>query len=152
MDSWMNSNQTRKRNVHRIMVKILCTFLAVTLFPLLCHAEPQTAVEKKFETFALNWIFRIETAYLHTRKTPKIEFINGRYQASFHQIVPDSIQTDVKPASGSSTIFTGVLQYHEYLFQSTGDTQSRALAGPFEPVSLKKMTEIFLYENGSWIR
>jgi hypothetical protein len=143
MGLWMKSNY--------LCIAALAIILAGLFFNLPCYAESQTAVEKKFNTFAGNWIFRIETAYLYTRKNPKIEFSNGQYRASFHQVAPDTIQTDVKPAAGSSSIFTGVLQYNEYLFQSKGATRDQALAGPFEPISLKKMTEIFLYDNGSWM-
>ncbi len=134
-----------------IRMAALSMVLAILFLPLPGHAESQAAVEQKFTTFAGTWILKIETAYLYTRQNPKIEFADGRYQASFYQIAADSIQTDVKAAAGSSSIFTGVLQYHEYLFQNTGATRDQALAGPFEPASLKKMTEIFLYDNGSWM-
>lgn len=132
-------------------IAVVFMVLAGLFFALPCRADTLQAVEQKFDVFARNWVFRIETAYLHTRENPKMAFADGRYQASYFYLAPDSIQTHVKPAAGSTSIFTGVLQYHEYLFQSEGTTREQALAGPFAAASLKKMTEIFLYENGSWM-
>jgi len=58
----------------------------------------------------------------------------------------------VKKSDGSSGIYTGVLQYNEYLFQSAGSTRQLAETGKFEPGPMRQMIEIFLYEKGSWVR
>ncbi len=58
----------------------------------------------------------------------------------------------MKPADSEDDMYTGVLQYREYLFESIGRTRDLAKTGKYTVRSVRQMTEIFLYDKGSWVR
>ncbi len=54
----------------------------------------------------------------------------------------------MKPADSEDDMYTGVLQYREYLFESIGRTRDLAKTGKYTVRSVRQMTEIFLYDKG----
>lgn len=117
-----------------------------------CLANDLHLADTQFKTFGKSWVQKIQSAYLYSREHPKIEPDGTIYVASYYYIDPASVRTDVQQAPGSDQIYTGVLHYNEYLFQSRGNTREQALAGQYAPFSMKQMMEIFLYQDGSWVR
>ena len=139
------------KNKKRIITTIVMILMA-GVFSCPCQADDFGAVNTKFQSFSRAWVIKLQASYLHSKETPSLVKQENQYVASYYYLDENSIKTDIKQARGSNTTYTGLLQYNEYLLQSIAQTQSLAKAGPFVPKSLKQMTEIFLYENGSWIR
>jgi hypothetical protein len=117
-----------------------------------CQADDLEKVDQQFQQFVQEWVEKLQTAYLYNRETPELLEKEGAYVARYFQLDPDSIKIDVKRASGETGVYTGVLQYNEILFQSTGPTRRLAEKGQYTVKCVRKMIEIFLYDNGTWIR
>jgi hypothetical protein len=117
-----------------------------------CQADDLNRVEQQFEQFVQGWVKKLQTAYLYTRETPEVIKKDGRYVARYFYLDPGSMKTDVKQVSGESNVYTGVLEYKEFLFQATGQTRHLAETGAYAPKCVRQMIEIFLYEKGSWVR
>lgn len=122
------------------------------LFSYPCQADDFDTVSSSFKKFSRDWVTRLQSSYLYTQDSPGIVKKNGQYVASFDHLDENSVKTSVKKADGPGRIYTGLLQYNEYLFQSTGKTRDLAGAGRFTAKSMKQMTEIFLYKDGAWMR
>ncbi|WP_156887697.1 hypothetical protein [Desulfotignum balticum] len=122
----------------------------VLTFP--CQADDLSRVDQQFDQFVQNWVKKLQTAYLYTRETPEVIEKEGQYVARYFYLDPGSMKTDVKPVSGESNVYTGVLEYKEILFQSTGQTPHLAETGAYAPKCVRQMIEIFLYDKGSWVR
>jgi hypothetical protein len=134
-----------------ITTLIICLVLAAVPHPLRSNEYGQDP-EQSFSTFAAEWIDQIRTAYLYSRKAPKIEETATGFVASYHYLDTASVQWEIKPAEGQDGVFTSVLYYEEHLAQSRAATEANARKGPFAIVATKEMMEIFLYENGAWMR
>ncbi|MCG8635896.1 MAG: hypothetical protein MI863_18830 [Desulfobacterales bacterium] len=138
--------------------KKLITSLVISLAlliqsPLPCIArESELRVKEAFASFALRWVAQVQDAYLYNRQSPRFEKTAGGVLASYHHLDRNSIKWDVKPADNLPGVYTGVLYYNEHLVQSRGQSESLAMAGPYSTVSIRQMVEIFLYENGTWVR
>lgn len=114
--------------------------------------ESFTTAEQRFSEFAMSWINRIQSEYLYSHQSPKIEVTATGYVASYHYLDKSSVEWEVKPAGGQGNLYTSVLYYREHLAQSRATTQEKAREGPFSIVKTKEIMEIFLYENGAWMR
>jgi hypothetical protein len=117
-----------------------------------CQADDLSRVDQQFGQFVQNWVKQLQTAYLYTRETPEVINKDGRYVARYFYLDPGSMKTDVKQVSGESNVYTGVLEYREILYQSTGQTRHLAETGAFAQKCVRQMIEIFLYDKGSWVR
>ncbi len=132
---------------------LLIGLILMTLQVLPCNAqESKLKVKEAFAPFALAWVNQIQNAYLYNRRSPKLEKISGGALASYYYLDRSTIKWDVKPADNLPGVFTGVLYYNEHLVQSRGQSEPQALSGQFSTVSIKQMMEIFLYENGAWVK
>ena len=153
MDSPMNNRQEITPKPHKKW-RFIGLWIFLVLIPglLPCQAEDFPVVNEKFHTFALEWVTKIQSSYRYSQENPKIETDGDQFIASYYYLDETSVKTDVKGAKNSNQIYTGVLSYNEYLFQSRANTRSQALASKFEPVSMKQMMELFLYQDGSWVR
>jgi hypothetical protein len=139
------------KNFKHCIIFVLAVCLAgICSFP--CQAEDQETVSLKFKHFAGKWIGTLQDAYLHTKDAPKLVITEDQYAARYYYLDESSIKTSVKKAGGTGNMYTGMLQYKEYLLESTGKTRDLAESGKFTVRSVKQMTEIFLYDNGSWER
>ncbi|MEH0019264.1 MAG: hypothetical protein V6Z89_06405 [Desulfobacter sp.] len=114
--------------------------------------DGQGTAEDRFEVFARSWTQQIRGAYLYTRQSPRMEKTASGYVASYYDLDPASVRLDVKPAEGLPGVYTGVLYYDEHLVRSSGITRDKAAGGRFSTVSIRQMMEIFLYENGEWVK
>jgi hypothetical protein len=117
-----------------------------------CQADDLNRVDQQFQQFVQGWVKKLQTAYLYTHESPEVVEKDGRYVARYYHLDPGSMKTDVKRASGETNVFTGVLQYNEILFQSTGQTRDLAQTGPYSVKCVRQMVEIFLYDKGTWVR
>jgi hypothetical protein len=117
-----------------------------------CQADDLERVDQQFQQFVQGWVKKLQTAYLYTRETPEVIEKDGRHVARYFQLDPGSMKTDVKRASGEADVYTGVLQYNEILFQSTGQTRRLAEKGQYSAKCVRQMVEIFLYDKGTWVR
>ena len=139
--------------------KLPTALAALLLFGLLAGwATPgiardgQETAEARFEVFARAWTQQIRSAYLYTRQSPRMEKTASGYVASYYDLDPVSVRLDVKPAEGLPGVYTGVLYYNEHLVRSLGATRDKAAGGRFSTASIRQMMEIFLYENGEWVK
>ena len=147
-----NRNNGRATGKH-ILLPVLILLSAIFFSTTPCHAQDeQTRVTAAFQAFTTDWVRQVSAAYLHHRNTPKVEHRSGIYLASYHILDTNSMRWDVKPAAGQPGVYTGVLFYNEHLVQSRGETRETAVSGEYTTVSVRQMMEIFLYENGRWVR
>jgi len=140
------------RALNRYFIMILIALSAGGIFSYPCQAEDLDTVSLKFQEFVQEWVLKLQTSYLYTHDKPELIQTSNQYTARYYHLDETSIKTEVKKADNSNQIYTGVLQYNEYLFQSAGQTRQLAETGKFAVKSMKQMTEIFLYEKGSWVR
>lgn len=73
------------------------------------------------------------------------------YIARYLAVDMDSVTTDITPAQGSGAKYIGSIIYFEQIFESRGATSEEALAGEFELVRMRHITELFRYNRGKWI-
>lgn len=139
-------------NSRKFQITAILIILMAVIFLPPCLADDFDIVNTKFQRFSQEWVIKLQTSYLYTRNSPNIVKKGNQYLAAYYYLDESSIKTNVKQAKESSNIYTGLLQYNEYLLQSTGQTKHLAKSGQFSAKSLKQMTEIFLYKDGSWIR
>ena len=132
------------------IMALMALWIGVVSSP--CQAEDLDTVSLKFKEFAEEWVGKLQASYLYTHDNPELVQTGNQYTVRYYHLDQTSIKTEVKKADHSNQIYTGVLQYNEYLFQSTGQTRQSAETGKFSVKSMKQMSEIFLYEKGSWVR
>lgn len=63
----------------------------------------------------------------------------------------DSVDTAITEAQGAGAKYIGSIIYYEQIFESRGATREEALAGEFELVRMRHITELFRYNRGKWI-
>jgi hypothetical protein len=117
-----------------------------------CQADDLSRVDQQFGQFVQDWMKNLQTAYLYTQETPEVIQKEGQYVARYFYIDPGSMKTNVKQVSGELNVYTGVLEYREILYQSTGQTRHLAETGAYAPKCVRQMIEIFLYDKGTWVR
>ncbi len=143
------SNRQNQQAASGLLIGLLLLLLQAAP----CNAqESELGVKEAFQSFAMVWVDQLQNAYLYTSQSPKLEKKSGGVLASYHYLDRNSIKWDVKPAKNLPGVYTGVLYYNEHLVQSRGHSKPQALSGQFSTVSIKQMMEIFLYENGAWVK
>lgn len=140
------------KNLNRYSIMILVILSLWAVFPCPCQADDPDTVNLKFQEFVQEWVAKLQSSYLYTRDKPELVEAKNQYIARYYHLDETSIKTEVKKSDNSNQVYTGVLQYNEFLFQSTGTTRQLAETGKFKAGSMRQMTEIFLYEKGSWVR
>ena len=73
------------------------------------------------------------------------------YIARYLEIDVSSLATEITLAQGRGAKYIGSVIYYEQIFESRGATRAAALAGEFELVKLRHITELFRYDKGKWI-
>jgi hypothetical protein len=132
-----------------IIVLVLCL---TGLSPFPCQAEDKQTVSIEFQRFVQKWVDTLQKSYKYTQDAPELIVKGNQHIARYFHLDASSIKTEVKKAENTKDMYTGVLQYREYLFQSIGKTRDLAASGDYTVRSVRQMTEIFLYDNGTWVR
>ena len=126
----------------------LVAFLATCLFGSTALAdEDQTRAHKAFETFAVSWM---EIVQEHAKPNPgasgtKREAVTNSAQTYLQY--DDDFTTEIRATGSEITPFVGVLRYRESLYQCKEPGSKRCTV-----VSSAPVTEIFRYQNESWIQ
>ncbi|MCH2172192.1 hypothetical protein MK489_15510 [Myxococcota bacterium] len=120
---------------------LVALFLTTSLSSASLADEEQTRARKAFEAFAVTWM---ETVQEHA--TPNITGQGTGAGLAYRQY-EDDFTTEIRATGSENTPFVGVLRYRESLYQCTGPGSEGCAI-----VSSAPVTEIFRYENDSWLQ
>lgn len=73
------------------------------------------------------------------------------YIARYLAVDLENVNTEITVAQGSGAKYIGSVIYFEQIYESRGPTKEEALAGEFELVRMRHVTELFRYNRGKWI-
>lgn len=107
-------------------------------------------VERKFALFAASWIDKINRNYLSRQNSIEVTRDEYLFTGRYSEIEKGSVIRTVKQIPTSSD-YIGLLEYMEWVYESSGITHEDAVKGPFLPVKGRKVTEIFRYSQNRWI-
>lgn len=106
-------------------------------------AGPQPAFER-FCQNRMQCLQRTGTETMHCRKT------GNCYTAQYEQ-TGTGFETQVKRTGRVETPYIGILKYRQKNYVCTAATAAAARQGPFTCSFECPVTEIFIYQNGTWI-
>lgn len=107
----------------------------------------EEAARQSFDTFTITWMRKLTKIDRHKEKVTET---NGSFSVEYLKYLPTRY-TVVKKTKSEETPFIGILTYYKRKFHSTGTTKKEALAGPFEELATKQVSEIFRYTKGKWV-
>ncbi len=102
----------------------------------------QERANRAFESFAQQWMGKMQKAERSNRSKPKIES-GGQY--TYRGYATD-FETELKPTGHPSAPYVGVLRYRENLYACSDRKATRCSVAASTPV-----TEIFRYQGGRWV-
>lgn len=108
-------------------------------------------VTQEFKDFAVYWVNKISSNYLHGIDNKEVISEGGVFIARYTHLDKGSVSLVIKEKPYDHTPFVGLMKYTEFKYESRGNTPEEALAGKFEPVERLGITEIFRYGDGKWI-
>ncbi len=107
-------------------------------------------VEREFALFSADWIDKINRNYTSRQNSIEVTREKSLFTGRYSEIEKGSVIWTVKQVPTSSD-FIGLLEYMEWVYESSGITHEDAINGPFLPVKGRKVTEIFRYSQNRWI-
>lgn len=108
------------------------------------------SLHSSFQDFAHSRIKLLNRNYLHTPDNMDLKPQGSCFVASYSRVEQDSIQIAVKETGSRETRFIGILSYTESVYESKKHCGREEVKGPFNPVSRRRITEIFRYAGQSW--
>ena len=101
----------------------------------LAPSDPSAAkAEVAFQSFASEWMQKMEAAEAHEKK----KAAGGAYRG-----YGEDFKIELKPTGSASAPYVGLLRYQEHQCAAGGDT--------CKVVSTTAVTEIFRYQGGRWV-
>lgn len=107
-------------------------------------------VEREFALFTADWIDKVNRNYASRQNSIEVTKEDFFFTGRFSEIEKGSVIWTVKQIP-TSPDFIGLLEYMEWVYESSGITHEDAINGPFLPVKGRKVTEIFRYSQNRWI-
>jgi hypothetical protein len=99
-------------------------------------SDPGAAkVEAAFQSFASDWMKKMEAAEAHEKKTAG----GGTYRG-----YGDDFKIELKPTGSSSAPYVGLLRYQEHQCAANGGSECKVVA-------TTAVTEIFRFQGGRWV-
>lgn len=100
---------------------------------------------RAFESFANDWMGKMQRAERQNRSRPKLQTVGSREQFTYRGYASD-FETELKATGHPAAPYVGVLRYHENLYACSDRTATRCSVAARTPV-----TEIFRFQNGRWV-
>ncbi len=106
--------------------------------------------KKRFETFAKDWMARLESINGQNLKNIKLANDPNGYSGRYICYGPEC-DLEVKPTASKEAPFIGILRYKERHMEKRGLTFSEATEAPSIVAVEVPVTEIFRYSKGKWV-
>ena len=125
-------------------ISLLALLLAAPAFagpPAAIPDGGQERAGRAFETFANEWMAKMERAERQNRSKPKAngsQFTYRGYDSDF--------QTELKPTGHPAAPYVGLLRYREEVYTCSDRAAKNCSVSTRTPV-----TEIFRFQNGRWV-
>jgi hypothetical protein len=127
---------------------LLALLLAAPAFAGPPAAIPDAGRERAgraFETFASEWMAKMEKAERNNRRQPKAASNGGGRHFTYRGYGSD-FKTELKPTGHPAAPYVGLLRYREELYTCSDKATKDCSVATHTPV-----TEIFRFQNGRWI-
>lgn len=105
-------------------------------------------VKVDFHEYARKWLEKSAALSQSTKDRKDISQDGGRYVATYTEILPETMETEVKRVEYPDTPYVGHITYRVRLHQTFGPTPQAAQASKDETVKEENMREIFSF-NGA---
>ena len=96
---------------------------------------------RAFETFANEWMAKMERAERQNRSRPKASAGSFTYRG-----YASEFETELKPTGHPAAPYVGLLRYREQLYSCSDKAAKDCSVATQTPV-----TEIFRFQNGRWV-
>jgi len=135
-------------------LRLLTIAASLLLFSSLSLAGPPASIPeddshqrtlRSFQTFASEWMNKMERVETHNRTSPRIS-PNGARNLVTYKGYGDDFKIEIKHTGYARAPFVGVLRYSEQLFTCTDERATRCQIASITPV-----TEIFRFQDGRWV-
>jgi len=135
-------------------IRLLTTAACLLLFSSLALAAPPAAISdsdshqralQSFQSFASNWMQKMERVEMHNRTSPQIRSYGARNLITYKGYAGD-FQIEIKHTGYAKAPFVGLLRYKEQLFTCADERATRCRIASTVPV-----TEIFRFQDGRWV-
>ena len=113
-------------------------------------AEDSAQVKAKLDSFVSEYVQRCNTNVNSCRTKPTVAPRDGRMVATYIEIDPTSVETEVFPAKDKHFTYMAKLMYVEHTYESVGNTREEALQGAYKRVKSRRLTELPRYAQGKW--
>ncbi|MBU1247866.1 MAG: hypothetical protein KKB70_04135 [Proteobacteria bacterium] len=112
--------------------------------------EQELKLYSDFVRFSDSWMQRLNSSNSEGRSKMVVVQENGKYKARYHLLEKKSSVVRESPTRPGQ--YTGILRYHDVVYEAEGDTETATKNGPFSPVagSAHAVSEIFQFMNGGW--
>ena len=113
--------------------------------PAAIPASGRERASRAFDSFAEEWMAKMERAERNNRSQPKLKTVGSQQQFTYRGYASD-FETELKPTGHPSAPYVGVLRYREHLYACTDRAARTCSVAAQTPV-----TEIFRFQNGRWV-
>jgi murein DD-endopeptidase MepM/ murein hydrolase activator NlpD len=104
-------------------------------------------VKAEFVDYARKWLEKEQNLSQANKGHKEVTQDNGRYVASYSEILMDTMGTEVKQVEYEDTPYVGHITYTVRIHRSYGPTAQAAMAAGDEEVKEENMREIFSYDR-----
>ncbi len=112
-------------------------------------ADPEK-LQQDLDVFAKSCVVNMNNQIKPGIRTKQLTKTPEGFQAHYIAVDPDSLSTSFSPSEHKIVPYIGRMMYHEVEYVCMGKTEKEALAGPFNEVNRRPMTELIKYMKGKW--
>jgi hypothetical protein len=139
------SNKTLRRLAPSALLALLLATPALAGPPAAIPDAGRERAGRAFESFASEWMAKMENAERQNRSRPKAAS-NGSGQHFTYRGYGSEFETELKPTGHPAAPYVGLLRYREELYTCSDKATKNCSVSTHTPV-----TEIFRFQNGRWI-
>lgn len=113
-------------------------------------AEDPAQLKAKLDSFVADYVTRCNTSVNACRTKPVVAPRDGMMVATYIEIDPASVESEVFPSQSKQFPYMAKLMYVEHTYESVGNTRDEALQGVYKRVKSRRLTELPRYVQGKW--
>ncbi len=114
-------------------------------------AEVPAQVKAKLDSFVAEYVQRCNTSVNSCRTKPTVVPRDGKMVATYIEIDPASVETEIFPTKNKHFTYMAKLRYVEHIYESVGNTREEALQGAYKRVKSRRLTELPRYAQDKWL-
>lgn len=114
--------------------------------------EDIVTIQAKLDAFAKDFVDRASIYVRPSRSEPQVEKQSAKLVvARYVEIDPSTLRTELIASQQVDFTYIAKLIYVEHIYECQAASPKEALAGPFQRVKSRRLTELPRYMKGKWV-